>query len=141
MNKHIIQSGMARSHNASLVVCASLLASPPMQEMFQQIVADINAARVECVGTLVDALIPGMDDVGGLLAYAVSDPSLLSDEPEGYDHNNTHSPAALLYENLYRQVFAWIEVYLGEVVRLATLIRRVQDEAGTDRPDAALDGE
>jgi len=141
MNKHIIQSGTARSHEASLIACAYLLASPSMQALSQQIVADLDAVRVECAGTLTDALIPGIDDVDGLLAYAISDPSLLSDEPEGYDHHNTHSPAALLYENLYRQVFAWVEVYLGEIVRLATLLRRVQDEAGADRPDAALDGE
>jgi len=140
MSKHIMQSGTARSHDASLIVCASLLASPSMQDLYQQSVADLDAVRVECAGALTDTLIPGMDDVDGLLAYAVSDPSLLSDEPEDYDHNNTPSPAALLYENLYRQVFAWVELYLGEVVRLATLIRRVQDEAGADRPDAALDG-
>jgi len=133
MNKHIIQSGTARLHEVSLIVCASLLASEPMQQVYQPIVEDLDAARVECSGALTDALIPGANDVDGLLACAISDPSLLSDEPEDYDHHNTHSPAALLYENLYRQVYAWVEVYLGEIIRLAMLIRRVQDEASADR--------
>jgi len=128
MNKHIIQSGTARSHEANLITCAYLLASPPMQQAYQRItIGDLDAVRVESVGALTDALIPGMDDADGLLAYAISDPSLLSDEPDGYDHSNQLSPAALLYENLYRQVFAWVEVCLGEIVRLATLIRRVED--------------
>jgi len=141
MNKHMLQSGTARFDEAKLRTCASLLASPPMQRLYRQSVETLDAARVACADALTDALIPDIDDVEGLLAAAVADPSLLSDDPEGYDHTNALSPTALLYENLYRSVFAWTESSLGEIVRLATLIQRVQDEAGADRPDAILNGE
>ena len=125
MNTHLLQSETARSHEASLIAGAYLLASEPMQQTYQRITAgDLDVERVECVGALTDALIPGIEDRGGLLAYAGSDPSLLTDEPEGYDRSNALSPAALLSENLYRRTFAWVETFLGDMVRLALLIRR-----------------
>jgi hypothetical protein len=138
--KPIIQSATFRSHDhddhnhdhyhqTRVILCASLLASSSLSDLHQRIVAHFDEARLACAGALTDALIPGPDEIGALLAYACADPVLLSDEPEGYDtDSNRLSPAALLYENLYRQTFAWVEGLLGQIVRLATHIRRVQDE-------------
>lgn len=139
MTAPFVQSGTTRSHEASLIACAYLLGSKPMHTLYQQIAGDLDAARVECVGALTDALIPGIDNVAGLLACTISDPALLLHEPEDYDRNNQLTPAALLYENLYRQTFAWVETHLSEIVWIASLIRRVQDEPATSYPNELAD--
>jgi hypothetical protein len=147
MHKHntrISHTGMACSHEVRLMLCAFLLASaslqtmPSMQRLLARLTTGSHPADVEYVGPLVDALIPGPGDVNGLLTSALSDPSLLSVEPDGYDPYHGLSPAALLYENLYRQTYAWVETYLDEIIRLALLIRRGEREADAVRPDVAL---
>jgi len=134
-------NAIARSHETRLTVCAYVLASPPLHQLYQQIVAGDDAARVACVGALVDALIPDVSDVNRLLTCALADSSLLTDELEDYDRSNCLSPAALLRENVYRQVFTWVETYLGDIARRALIIRGREDAFRMDRPDAALDGE
>jgi hypothetical protein len=143
MHTSCFHNGMAHAHEARLMLCAALLAStqmPSMQRLFTRL-TNGHPGAVEDIGPLVDVLIPDMSDVNGLLAFALSDPLLLSIEPDGYDPSNGLSPAALLYENLYRQTYAWVETYLDEIIRLALLIRRGAHEAAGVRPDIALDGE
>lgn len=136
MNTHKQFIRVARERPIDLGICASLLASPAMQHVYEQIADDVlNEGRIEIVGALVDALIPHIDDAGGLLACALADPLLFSDELADYDPSNMLSPVALLYENLYRRTFAWVETSVSEIVRLATLIRRAQDEINAAHPD------
>lgn len=107
MNTHILLSRTVDEHSVRLIICASLLASPSMRRVYEQITGGITSAGdIEGIGALVDALIPCANDIDNLLACALADPSLLSAEPEDYDPSNMLSPAALLYENLYRQTFA-----------------------------------
>jgi hypothetical protein len=125
-NTPIFHNGMAHAYEARLMLCADLLAStqmPSMQHLFARL-TNGHPVAVEHIGPLVDALIPDMSDVNDLLAFALSDPLLFSIEPDGYDPSNGLSPAALLYENLYRQTSAWVETYLDEIIRLALLIHR-----------------
>jgi hypothetical protein len=143
MHTSLFHKGMANAHEARLMLCAALLASTQMPSM-QRLCARLTCGHpvaVENIGPLVDALIPDMGDVNGLLASALSDPLLLSIEPENYDPSNRLSPAALLYENLYRQTYCWVETYLDEIIRLALLIQRGERQANAVRPDVALDGE
>jgi hypothetical protein len=143
MHTSCFHNGMAHTHQARLMLCAALLASTQMPSM-QRLCARLtngHPGAVENIGPLVDTLIPDMSDVNDLLAFALSDPPLLSIEPDGYDPSNGLSPAALLYENLYRQTCAWVETYLDEIIRLALLIQRGERQADAVRPDVALDGE
>jgi hypothetical protein len=139
----IFHNGMTHAHQARLMLCAAFLASTQMPSM-QRLCARLtngHPVAVENIGPLVDALIPDMGDVNGLLASALSDPLLLSLEPDNYDPSNRLSPAALLYENLYQQTYCWVETYLDEIIRLALLIQRGEREAAVIRPDVALAGE
>jgi hypothetical protein len=136
MNTHMQFIGMAREHSIDLGICASLLASPAMRHVYNLIADDTTITdRIEIIGALVDALIPSIDAVGDLLACALADPSLFSDELADYDPSYMLSSAALLYENLYRRIFAWVETSLSEIVRLAILMRRAQDEIHAAHPD------
>jgi hypothetical protein len=150
MHMSLFYNGMAHAHEARLMLCAALLASaslqtmqtmPSMQRLFARPTTGGHPVGVEYIGPLVDALIPGPGDVSGLLASAYGDPSLLSVELHDYDLYNGLSAAALLYENLYRQTYAWVETYLDEIIRLALLIRLAERQADVIRPDVALDGE
>jgi hypothetical protein len=144
-NTPISHTGMPCSHEVRLMLCAALLASaslqtiPSMQRLFARLTTGSQPANVENIGPLVDALIPGPGDVNGLLASTLSDPSLLSVEPDGYDPYHGLSPVALLYENLYRQTYAWVETYLDEIIRLALLIRRGERQADVIRPEPDAD--
>ena len=140
MHKQIVNA-IARSHETRLTVCAYVLASTPLYQLYRQIVASDDAARLACVGALVDALIPDVSDVNRLLACALADSSLLTDEPEDYDCSNSLSPAVLLRENLYRQVFLWVETSLDDIARRAMIIRGREDTSHADHAAVSLDGE
>jgi hypothetical protein len=110
---------MADFYDIIVDFCAeTCIVSMVTDPAYQEIVHGESEPSIEVVGPLVDALIPDESQAGDLFTFVSFDLGLWTSEPEDYDKVNSHAPAALVYENLYREAVNYIQAHWQEITLL-----------------------